>query len=279
MLDRVAALVGEVRKDFPNHDHWARTYFVSAVLIKKFLGPEWTEEHILSFNAPTDFFKNDGATQQRQDMFTLRVIHLAEMLLNLQYVPGFAHVLKLLKDGDIEGTYAELEVVKLLRWSSIPVRFNVPQNVRGLDYDLGLKLGDHHVCAEAKCKVEATDPSEKTILSTLRKSANQVPADKPGMFFVKLPQTWNEDGASDEWIAMLERVSQEFFSKTQRVVSVFFYFSLSLNFAGTSAPVCLCKQFVNPNHRFDKDQDWTLMKGDFVMTTPPSWVDLVRLCA
>jgi hypothetical protein len=97
------------------------------------------------------------------------------------------------------------------------------------------------------------------------------------MFFVKLPQSWNQEGADDSHIQAMERVSNRFFRQTQRVVSVKFYFSLAIDFGGKhTAPIYLLKEFTNPRHRFNHSVEWGFFRDT---EQPGSWVDIVKLCA
>ena len=84
-------------------------------VIWHFLGLSWVESHVMNKAAPTDFFRNDWSTDERRDVHFRRVIDFAEMLYNLQWTEGFERLLLQLNDNlGIEGTFAELEVGKLL---------------------------------------------------------------------------------------------------------------------------------------------------------------------
>lgn len=258
-------------------------YTVAGKVLRDILGLEWLERHVLGKEAPTDFFRNDWATDARRTVHMLRVIHLAEMLLNLRQAPGSVHVMKRLQEGgDIESTFAELEVGKLLFIYRVPFRFVVPKEIKGSDYDIELKVGEYLVCADVKHRLETTPEGEDTLLKLLSRAANrQLPADKPGAFFVSLPQSWNQDGQQDRHLQTFESIAHRLWGITRRVVSVVFYFSLALDFEGDTAPIILISEFTSTTHRFDKNSDWSIIKnrGDIVKAIPDSWLDLIRMCA
>ena len=157
---------------------------VATDVLLNFLGLEWLKVHVLAEEGPTDFFKNANDTFDQKIAHTFRVIHLAEMLLNLQPVPGFSFVLSGLKGGEIESRFAELEIAKLMFFYRVPFRF-MPPSERGHSYDLELKWGDEIVATDTKCKYEKTPRGVQTVVSTLVKSRDQLPKDKPGFFFHK----------------------------------------------------------------------------------------------
>jgi len=265
----------EAKKHFPE-DHLGRCYVVSGWICMGFLGVPWTEAHVMSDSAPTNFFRNSKSKERW--IGSLRATHLAEMLVNLRHVGGFDKVIKMIKEGDIEAGFAELEVGKLLAINSRQFRFNVPSGIKGKDFDLEIKFGDITACADTKCKVEDTERSKKTLLHSLHAAQKQLPGDRPSIIFVKLPQTWNPDGQDDSHLSAMQEVCDEFFRGTGRVVSVVFYFSLALDFAeNQSGAIYVAREINNPNHRFDKQVNWEVMSSFDHL--PPHWFDLVKMCA
>jgi hypothetical protein len=107
----------------------------------------------------------------------------------LQAVPGFDECITRMRDGDIEGTYAELDFGRMLYLNKVPFRFVVPQGTTGFDYDIEVEYRNGVVAAaDAKCKIESTDFGESTIKNTLNKARKQLPDASPGIVFVKVPQ-------------------------------------------------------------------------------------------
>jgi hypothetical protein len=199
------------------------------------------------------------------------------MLLNLRSVSGFPKVLAMIKAGDIEAGFAELEVGKLLAINSRKFEFNLPTFIKGEDFDLEIRFGNMTACADTKCKLEDTKRSVGTLIESLRKAQGQLPADRPGIVFVKLPQTWNPDGLDGSHSDAIQEVCEKFFRGTGRIVSVVFYFSLTLDFGSESAGYLMSTERINPNHRFDQNVDWRVLSD--VREPPPHWLDLVRICA
>ena len=116
---------------------------------------------------------------------------LAEVVYNLQTVPGFDNCIARMREGDIEGTAAELDLGRMLYLNQVPFRYVVPQGVKGKDYDAEILFPDGVVaCADAKCALEITGLKAKAIFNKLEKARKQLPADQPGIIFVKMPPHW-----------------------------------------------------------------------------------------
>src|SRR5262249_53264970 len=73
-------------------------------------------------------------------------------------------------------------------------KFVTPTGVKGKDYDVGIEYTDgREACADAKCRLEGTELRADTVKNSLNKArSNNLPPDKPGIIFVKVPQTWLE---------------------------------------------------------------------------------------
>ena len=70
------------------------------------------------------------AFARARDLTAPRVIDLAEVLHNL-HVPGFDECIAKMRNGDNEGTYAELDLGRMLYLNQMPFRSVVPQKVKG----------------------------------------------------------------------------------------------------------------------------------------------------
>ena len=125
------------------------------------------------------------------DLKGLRIIDLAEVVYNLQHVPNFDSCISRMRDGDIEGTAAELDLGRMLYLNQVSFRYVVPQGVKGKDYDAEIIFPDRIVaCADAKCALENTDLKAKAIFNKLEKARKQLPPDQPGIIFAKMPPHW-----------------------------------------------------------------------------------------
>ena len=276
-IEAIRGMALELRAKNPEFDHLNIAYSVAGLVVRSFLGLPWLEKNVLGASAPTDFFRNNWSSVERKNIAMLRVIHLAEMMLNLRNVPGFDGVKKQLSaQHDIESSYAELETGKLLFWSKTPFRFG-PAVLDGKNYDIEIKLGERIIAGDTKCKLESTNRRAGTLLDSLRQAASQnLPKEKPGIIFIKTPQDWNPSGTDDSVLEVYKEAVEPFFRGTGRVVSVQFYSSLALDFSGNTVPFVMVKGFTNPNHRHDKSVNWDVF-SDMPETTPPNWVDIIKI--
>ena len=153
-----------------------RTYWVAISVIKYFFGKDWLDEH-LDPEGPDGFLRQMPDDEAAQNMQAYRILDLAELLFNLQDADGFADCIERMKNGDIEGTYAELDFGRMLHMHGVKFHFVAPLGKRGSDYDIEIECTDGlTICADAKCKIQSTEFSLKTISNTLHDARTQFPA-------------------------------------------------------------------------------------------------------
>ena len=231
---------------------------LASAVLRAFMDADWVERHVVSDGRKKGLLSIDDSDPYRREMSFFRVMDLAEVIYNLQPVPGFDECITRIREGDIEGTYAELDFGRMLYLNKVPFRFVVPQGTIGLDYDIEIECPNGTIAsADAKCKIEGTDFGENTIENTLKKARKQLPDSMPGIVFVKVPPRWIGDPNS---VASMLRVARSFLRKTRRVVSVKFY----------SSPITLSnnvlrhdhayKEVSNPSTDFGDDVDWNIFK-------------------
>jgi hypothetical protein len=246
-------------------------------VLRAFMNADWVERHVISDGRKKGFLSIDESDPVHRETSFFRVMDLAEVIYNLQPVPGFDECITRMRDGDIEGTYAELDFGRMLYLNKVPFRFVVPQGTTGFDYDIEVEYPNGIVAAaDAKCKIESTDFSENTIGNTLSKARKQLPDDSPGIVFVKVPPRWIADPATV--VAMLD-VARSFLRGTRRVVSVKYY-SSPITFADNMLRHDHAyKEISNPMTDFGNDVDWNIFKK-FVLPPemngmPPHWQRII----
>jgi hypothetical protein len=98
-----------------------------------------------------------------------------------------------------------------------------------------------------------------------------------------MPQSWNPLGTDDSIVKMMEEIAAEFFSGkgayrgTGHVVSLKFYFNLTLDISDKTVAILQMKEIDNPAHRHQSGVDWSVfsdMKG-----LPDHWIDLTKIAA
>lgn len=255
------------------------TFTLTATMLKHLFGREWVENHVIQDeknSRPPTFFRLDFSSDEKREIKSFRVVDFAETLFNLQDIPGFYDRLEQMKGAQCESTYAEFDFARFLYIHDVDFEFVKPVGVKGSDYDFLIRYKNgHHACADAKCRLESTDINPETIKSVLEHARKQnLPADKPGIIFVKLPQTWIETA---ELRASAKKAVKNFLRNTERIVSVILY---------TSILVVLQKEqkiwnrhafdeSINDRHRFDMSKDYLLFKNYIVPSEwrgmPPKW--------
>jgi hypothetical protein len=245
-------------REFREHSGDRQQWICFSVL-RHFFGRKWIQAHILGAGAKgflANVFDNDAKTRVIRGF---RITDLAEMLYNLQRIDGFYECIDRMRKGQIESTYAELDVGKLLFMHRIPFRFVVPQNRKGFDYDFELTYPDGLVaCADAKCKLEVSEINRNTVKNSLQDAREQLPSNRPGIAFVKIPPRWIDDPTR---AAELENVAVEYLRGTRRLASVKFYVSDLIYGDDISHHVMRFKEISNSQNRFDATRNWDLFES------------------
>ena len=172
-----------------------------------YLGTEWVLRRILPEDSKLEeFIRIDVAIPATRALHRSRVAHLAELMVNLQHVPGFAEtILPSLRDKEIEPVFAELMAGERVQRLGLDFAFRPPNSVRGESFDLDIVVGGLHLCGETKCKVITTAPAEKTLINVIgRARSKNLPNDQPGVVFVLVPQHWMEPGFFSKLVAAIE---------------------------------------------------------------------------
>jgi hypothetical protein len=198
-------------------------YHTAKYILSDILGREWVARHIEKRSEGVEsFFRSAFSDGAEAALHVVRVISLAEMMVNLQHVHGYSECASQLKNPhQIESTYAELEVGKLLFLHGVRFEFNQPTKIKGQDFDLRIWCSNgREAVADTKCKEETGQPSANTIRNSLDRARGQLPAHQPGFVFIKVPRIWIED---EGYAASLNDIASNFMKGTGRVVSVKFY--------------------------------------------------------
>jgi hypothetical protein len=154
-------------------------------------------------------------------------------------------------------------------WSKF--NFNKRRHIPKDDYDLNVVFRNgKNGCAETKCKYENTILGENTILYSRRDARKQLPDDRPGVVFVKVPENWLRD---ENFRTHINAAVKKFLRGTKTVVAVELF---ATDFAGNgTVPEHIVRgvEVMNEHHQFDTNIDWsligTLSPGPH--SAPPWW--------
>ena len=144
---------------------------------------------------------------------------------------------------------------------------------KGSDYDVEVFYPDGFaVLADAKCKFEATEINPQSILISLEKARKQLPDDRPGIIFTKVPQSW----VADVGLAVqMVDIGLKFMRNTDRIVSIKFYVSLLKTRDNMVMHRHAYKEITNEASRFHEGRNWDLFQENSVPTgwngMPPKW--------
>jgi hypothetical protein len=147
--------------DHPELNKQMASIYLAIAILDNFLGDDWLKKFVLpgakvkNVLTQTESDPTSDATEQ------LRLVDLAEVMFNLQPVPGFTNCIARLQQGDIEGTLAELDLGRMLFINGVPLRYVIPEGTKGTDYDMVVQFKNgQYGCVDAKCKVEGSSFSQ-----------------------------------------------------------------------------------------------------------------------
>jgi hypothetical protein len=250
----------------------ASAYRLCVAVLRHFFGEAWFNKYVMNATAPTDFLRRDFSTTERGEKHGFLVIALAETLFNLQHIEGFDACVAQMALGQIESTYAELEIGKLLSAHDIGFRFVERSGHKGNDYDLEIFYpGQMTVCADTKCKIETTEISTASIKNSLRDARGQLPPNRPGIIFVKVPQNWIEEATFGE---SLMAGAEAWLRGTKRIVSIKFYVSVLVFADNKITHLMRYKEISDFRNRFDGQRNWDLFPEHDVVG--PGWNGMPR---
>jgi hypothetical protein len=220
------------------------------------LGENWIYNYVAQEAKFQNLLTLTSAVGEIEAGRQLRLVDLAEMLFNLQNVPGFDGCAERLKAGDIEATLAELDLGRFLYLHSVSFRYVVPISKKGSDYDVEITYQNGVVaCADAKWKVDGAF-NARTIENSLETAREQLPKDRPGIVFIKHPSSWAK-GHFDE----MRELTAKFFRRTERIVSVKYYVQPFDRRGDNLVHQHGYVEFSNPRTRFGNNINWDLFSG------------------
>jgi hypothetical protein len=234
-------------------------FTLAITVLKHFFGAEWLSAHVIQ-NAQDGYLRLDFSSDEAREIKSRRIVQLADMLINLQHIGGFDACISRMQTGgrdQTEATHAELEFGRFLRMHDILFRFVHPTgNPDGGNYDFEITYSDGQIaCADAKCKLEASEVRPDSITNALNKARKQLPPDRPGIVFVKVPQSWIR---TPEMQRSLHQVATEFLRHTKRIVSVKFYANVMVLDDHQVHHLLERMELENLDSKFVPSRDWNL---------------------
>jgi hypothetical protein len=249
--------VRNIRRRIVADDPQIRDYHTARHIIAEVFGPEWVDENVSAGARADSFFRDASTTVEDAYTHFMRVTALAEMLLNLQHIPGYSECASQLQTAAmIESTFAELEVGKVLYTNRVRFEFNKPTRIKTADFDLRIWCPNGmQAFSDTKCKEEGRQPSRKTIENSLIQARRQLPPRRPGFVFIKVPRRWIED---ESYAYALTEIALGFMRTTGRVVSVKFYTTSVVYDAESMGEVIACQEVTTDRTDFGMGINWNL---------------------
>ena len=202
------------------------TLGVAVEILRFFMGFDWVDKSCFAvFSKPTPhvttlrgFLNTNQQDPEAQFRWMERITRLATLLYNFQNTPGIQHRIATLHLADVESALGELECARLVNRPGRQFRFVIPVGLKGADYEAEfITPAGRPVCCEIKTKASTTNLSERTIWNTCEKARRQLPEDRPGIIFIRLPEEWCKKAGGQHTVqAGIDKVLRQ----SSRIVAV-----------------------------------------------------------
>jgi hypothetical protein len=243
----------------PHLDEQEKALALGCGVLRAFLGAEWVERHIISDGRKKGFLSVDDSDDAKLAESCFRLIDLAETLYNLQNVPGFDECLyRMRQAAEIEGPLAEFDFARMLFFNKVPFRFVETTGVKKQDYDFDIIYPNSiAACADSKCKMHTADFTENGLFNVFKKARAQLPNDRPGIIFVKVPERWFDE---EEFKRLSIPCAKRYLGGVQRIVSIKFYTTRFVWRDNLMKVEYAFKEISNSTTEFGNNVDWNIFK-------------------
>jgi hypothetical protein len=202
-------------------------YWISANILHHLLGDEWVNNNLNPFCTTVDRNQRESRAFLGPDapsgMPTHRLIHrtslLASHLFSFQGMEGFEYVVEEIRQIHLISKFDELICAGLARKAGATLRFVQPTKVQNVSFpDFEILWGAGQVInVEVEGKDGDTTLTQKTLGKSLKHAQQQLPANQPGIVFVRLPQEWAALSDMQDW---MQQETDRIFGKSHRVVAI-----------------------------------------------------------
>ena len=195
---------------------------VAIETLAQILGVRWLQKHVFPLRGAHGLLRlpGEGAALGR---FSTRLIDLADLLFNLQAVPGFSEKIDEFAKGGVESMLAELEGARQCLRVGWPVTF-VRKSNKARSYDLDVEIpGCVQVAVEVKVKLSAGPASASALVSRLSAARKQLPKDRPAVAFLRVPVEWMSSAAGQ---VAVEAALQQVFRNSTRPSAVVLHWEI-----------------------------------------------------
>jgi hypothetical protein len=174
---------------------------MAIVLLRAVLGDNWCNKYIRLNSNPDAFMLNGNDAwlaanpvsppDMRRVIYTSRVVQLSDAMFTIvPKVNGFERLRQRFhKRNDTQALYSEALITSLLVRNRASVRIIGESGKRGEDFDLLATVRGVAISVEIS-GFEGSALSVRTILNKLNAKRSQVPANRPAVLYLIVPQAW-----------------------------------------------------------------------------------------
>jgi hypothetical protein len=179
---------------------------LARVNLSAILGETWVEKYVLPSSQPDswmlngndDWFKANpvSGTDIRRGMHFYRVVRLSDAFfttLSGKIEKGDFLRKRFRERTDLRALFAELEIASLLVRNKVSVKVIGETGKRGEDFDLLATVRGVPVSVEITAIEDDAVMSPRSILNRLRGKRTQVPASRPAILYLVVPDAWMEN--------------------------------------------------------------------------------------
>lgn len=197
-------------------------------IIFYYLENPWYVERACLHKKPDPFMLNElNEESENRWVYQDRLVSLADALFQLRDCQNFDVLCERFQDRETKPCFTEATVAKSFSKDGFEVEIVRESGVKGKDFDFLARKDSLEVSVEVTAK-DAPELTVATIRNTLDKKRRQVPADRPAILYMIIPEEWTENGAEAERI--FSEAMESYFrnSETFNAVCVVWYAKIKL---------------------------------------------------
>lgn len=213
------------QEDDPTVNLELAKYCLSFEIIKKATSVDWIYDYLKNTDKSDKYLFQREKQQDTLEFkkHRTRIFLFAEMLYNLQFIPGIQDVFKKFGKEDFESIFIELEFAKYIYRSGRYFRFNTPVGIKGQDFDIIIEINNNEAVGEIKSKLESNDFAPKKIIQTIKDAKKQLPSNQQNLIFIKIPEIWGQD---EQKMDVLCLEIKNYIDKSERILTIIFLWNI-----------------------------------------------------
>lgn len=222
-------------------------YALAVRVIRHYLGDAWVEKRIILSDHPDSFMLNElDENSENRWVHQDRVISLGDFLFLLSDARNSDCLIKRFQERETRPCFLEAAAAEAFAENRFRVEIVRESGKRGADFDFAAHKAGITLNVEVT-GLTSQALTQRAIENVLNNKRNQVPADKPAVLFVTIPEAWTHDGQAAE--EAIGSAVTAFFRGSKRLNAVVFSWEAILSVGDARMFAVTQKPYFHPTPR------------------------------